>query len=138
MTSSSGSLAAFEHHVDLAACKASERQVEVDIERANVSQLEPQDLDVPPGIERDLVVGEAKRLLLHLRQAGELDGRHFGQAHLPGRAQSPMAGDQYRLLVDETGLVNPNVADRGAELLDLPFGMGPRIAWIRLRSPMGR
>ena len=67
MTSSSGSLAAFKHDVDLAGCKPGERQVEVDVERADLVQLELEDFDVPPGIESDLVVGQAKRLLLRVR-----------------------------------------------------------------------
>src|SRR4051812_45167792 len=48
-----GIIGSLEHHVDLAACKAGQRQVEVDVERANVVELKPKNLDVPPGIQRD-------------------------------------------------------------------------------------
>ncbi len=70
-----GIIGSLENDVDLAACKAGQRQVEVDIERADLVELEPEDLDVPSGIQRDLVVGKAERLLLRFAEPRQLDCR---------------------------------------------------------------
>ena len=69
ITSSSGSAARAEQHVDLAGRKTGERQIEVDVERGELGQLHLQDVEIPAGVESDLVVGDAKRPLLGLGQA---------------------------------------------------------------------
>ena len=40
-----GVIGSLQNDVDLAACKARQRQVEIDVERTNFLQLEPEDFD---------------------------------------------------------------------------------------------
>jgi len=42
-----------------------------------------------------------------------------------------MAGNQHGLLIDKHRVGKPELPKRRAQLLNLPFGMGPGVAWIR-------
>jgi hypothetical protein len=42
-----------------------------------------------------------------------------------------MAGNEDRIFVHQHWVGEPKLEDRSTKLLDLPFGVGPRVAWIR-------
>ena len=56
-----------QHDVDLARAEPGQREVDVELGQRQIGQLELEELEIPAGIERDLVVGEAQRFLLRLR-----------------------------------------------------------------------
>src|SRR5207248_11271603 len=72
----------------------------------------PQQVEIPPRVERDLVVGEAQGALLGLAQAGELDRGHFRQAHRFGRQQSAVTGDDDTLGIDKDRIGEPELPER--------------------------
>ena len=134
-----GIIRGLEHDVDLAAGEAGQRQVEVDVERADVVKLEPQDLDVPAGIQRDLVVGEAERLLLGFGEPAQLDRWHFARARSPAPLAAVRDQQSERdCSSTSTGLVNPNcrIDEHSCSIC--------RLGWVRAlrgsgrRSPIGR
>jgi hypothetical protein len=55
--------------IDLAGREPGQRGIDIDINRSEFSQFQLQDLQIPPGIECDLVVGDPERPLLGLREA---------------------------------------------------------------------
>jgi hypothetical protein len=83
--------AAVENDVDLAGRETGRRQVEGDIEGRKFGKVELQEVEIPPGIERDLVVGQAQRPLLGLAEPAQDDGRDFLHPQdsplAPGRAR---------------------------------------------------
>ena len=103
-------IGSLEHNIDLAAREAGKRQVEVDLEGANLLEFQPKYLHVPAGIERNLVVGEAKSFFLSFRKAGELNTRHVRQPDLTRRSKSSVARDQHRMLVDKHRVGEPELS----------------------------
>jgi len=61
---------------------------------AELLQLGRQQLEVPGGVERELVVGDAKETLLALGEAGEDHRRDLGHSELLSGLQAAVAGDQ--------------------------------------------
>ena len=59
-----------------------QRQVEAHL--AEIGQLDPQQRVVPPGVQRELIVGQNVGLLLRLRPAPRYHDGRIGQAELPG------------------------------------------------------
>ena len=72
-------------HVDLAGGEAGERKIEIDVEHRQFAELELQEIEVPAGAERDLVVGDPERALLRLGEMRQHDRRHLGHARSPSR-----------------------------------------------------
>ena len=81
-----------EDHIDLAAGEAGEREIELHIDPGKLAELELEEIEVPAGTERDLVVSEPERALLRLGEAAKRDCRHLGHAD----ATSPPAGGHAR------------------------------------------
>lgn len=119
-------------NIDLSRGKPGQRQIEIDVKRANFIELEPQDLEIPSGIEGDLVIGKPKCLLLRLGQASQCNRWNIGQAEFFGGSQSSVTRDEHARFVDQDRIGESEFPDRSDELLDLTFGMGSRIARIRL------
>ena len=76
-----GILARTEQQVEFAGRETGDGQVESDIQRGELAELHLEQVEIPPGAEGDLVVGEAKGAPLRLGQANELNRRHLGEAH---------------------------------------------------------
>ena len=68
-----------EDHIDLAGREAGQSRIDINIDRSEFAQFQLQDFQIPAGIERDLVVGDAQRPLLGLRESGLDDGRDLSK-----------------------------------------------------------
>ena len=66
-----------------------------------IGQFDPEQGLVPPGVERELVVGQHIGAALRLGPAARHDHGHFGQAQLAGGEQAAMASDDTAVLVDQ-------------------------------------
>ena len=121
---------AFQDHVDLAGGEAGQREVEVDVEHRQLAELELQEIEVPAGAERDLVVGDPQRPLLRLGEVRQRDRRHLGHAERLRRQQPAVPGDDRALGVDQDRIGEAELADRGGDLLDLPLRMGAGVARV--------
>ena len=119
-----------EDHVDLAGGEAGQRQVEVDVEHRQLAELELQEVEVPAGAERDLVVGDPERPPLRLREMRQHDRRHLGQADRLRRQQPAVAGDDPALGIDQDRVGEAELADRGGDLLELPLRVGAGVARV--------
>jgi hypothetical protein len=78
---------------------------------------------VPPGIQRDLVVGDPEGPRLGAGQMPEPDHRDFGKPEALGCEQTPVPGDQHAALIDKARHVEAEFRDRACDLRDLGFGM---------------
>ena len=132
-----GIVGGLQYDIDLSRRKAGQREIEVDIDRADLVQLKLEDLEVPAGIERDLVVGQPQRLLLGIAEPFEGNRRHLDKTELLGCSQTAMPGDQRVRLINEHWVRKPELADGLDQLFDLALGMGPRIARIGLEHSGG-
>ena len=119
-----------EDHVDLAGGEAGQRQVEIDVEHRQLAELELQEIEVPAGAERDLVVGDPQRPLLRLREMRQRDRRHLGHADRLRRQQPAVAGDDPALGIDQDRVGEAERADRGGDLLELPLRVGAGVARV--------
>ena len=102
----------FDQAVDLGDREAGHADVEVEIDRQQSLQLLGQDLLVPAGIERQLVVGKHIGPLLLRRHVLEPDAGHLGHAEELRRLDPAVAGED-RVLGDRSGsgLVKPKRPD---------------------------
>ena len=92
ITSSSGSAGPFRiTSISPDEKPVSERSRSTSMHR-QLAELELQEIEVPAGAERDLVVGDPERALLRLREMRQHDRRHLGHA----RAPSPPAAGRGR------------------------------------------
>jgi len=65
------------------------QQVQVELETLQVDQFQPQQLLVPSGIQRQLVVGDDVGALLGFGQVAEFDAGNRFEAEQPGSASLP-------------------------------------------------
>ena len=90
-------------------------QVQVEVACLQVGQLERQQVVVPVGQRRRLVVGDAVRLDLLRRQVlGDVD-RHLRQAELLRRLVPRVADDDHAVRVDHDRLAEAELADAGRD-----------------------
>lgn len=106
-----------QQEVEFVGGKASEAQIE--IERGELAELFLEQIEIPPGIEGDLVVGQAQGSLLRLAQANQLDRRHLGQADRFGRPEPSVAGDNVAFRINQDRIGEPESPDRGDDLFHL-------------------
>ena len=117
---------------DLQLAEAGQRQVEA--EALQLAELEAEQLVVPAGVQRQLVVGNDQRPLLRLAQAGKLDDRHRRHAELPRRQQPPVPGDDAVVAVDQDRVGPAELADRGGDLRHLRVRVRARVLRKRDQS----
>ena len=110
---------------DLELVEAGQRQVEAKL--AKVAELEPEQLAVPAGVQRQLVVGDDLGSLLRFAQAGKLDHRHLAHPELAGRQHPAVAGDDAVLAIDQDRVGPAELADGGRDLRHLRVGMRSRL-----------
>lgn len=82
-----------QHDIDLTPAEPGQPKVHVELGQRQFGELELEDLDIPAGIQGDLVVREPQRLLLRFAQTDKLDHRDFGEPELLGREQPPVTCD---------------------------------------------
>ena len=73
-----GIILALHDHVDLTGREARDGEIKIDVHHSQVGQFQLEDLEVPTGVEGDLVVGQAQGTLLRIREAAKDDGRDLG------------------------------------------------------------
>src|SRR5262249_54003872 len=86
---------------------------------------------VPPRPERDLVVGDPQCALLRLAQPRYVNGGDFGEPHGLGSHEASMAGNNASVGISQNRVYKTELSDGCDDLIDLLFGMRPRIARIR-------
>ena len=80
-----------------------------------LAEFEAQQLRIPTGVERELIIGEPISLDLRLRPPARHHRRHIGNAQLMCCQHSPMPGDQRTLFVNEHRVGEAKFADRGRD-----------------------
>ena len=111
---------------------ASEKPVSVTSKSRSIKrlQLDRQDLAVPAGVERELVVGQhigASLLGAEMRQPQRRHGRN---AEFLGCHHPAVAGDDLALVADQHRVGEAEALDAVGDLTDLLPRMAPRIARI--------
>ena len=81
--------------------------------------------------ERDLVIGDPQCALLRLGQPSYLNGWDLGESHGIGSRETGMAGDNATVGIGQNGVYEAELSNGRDELVDLLFGVRPRIARIR-------
>jgi hypothetical protein len=119
-----------ENDVDLTGREAGQSRIDIDIDRSELAQFELQDFQIPAGIERDLVVGDSKRPLLGLREAGQGDSWDLSKPHDPGGLKPAMSRDDVALRISKDRIGEAERVDGRPDLLDLTLGMCTGIARI--------
>ena len=112
--------------VDFGERKAGEIEIEVEINQ--FAEIERQKLEVPPGIQRELVVGQQIGLALGLTEIRNAQRRHFRKPQKFGCRDPAMTSQNRSGLIDQDRVGEPEPFDRVGDLPDLLFRMGPRIA----------
>jgi hypothetical protein len=100
---------------------------EVEAEALQVTQLKSQQVVVPAGVQRQLVIGDDVGALLRLAQPGKLDDRHRGHPELPCCKQPAVPGDDAVRAIDEDRIGPAELADRSRDLRHLRIGVRARI-----------
>lgn len=85
---------------------------------------------VPPGVQRQAVVGDHVGALLRRAQMAQLDHRHFAQFELARCRQATMACDDPVVAIDQDGLGSAELHDAGCDLGDLGWRMRTRITRV--------
>jgi hypothetical protein len=125
-------IAAAGERQDLQLAEAGERQIEA--EAAEITEFQSEQILVPAGVQRELVVGNDVCPLLRLAQTGKLDDRYGCHPELPCRQQPPVAGYDAVLAVDQDRVGEAELADRRGNLRDLRVRVRPGILSERDQS----
>ena len=118
-----------DHEVDFGEAEPGQLDIELEVDQR--LQLDGEDLLVPPGIERELVVGQHVGAPLGLGEMRQRDGRHRLPFEQLGRFDPAVAGDDLAIVGDKHRVGEPEPLDRRGDLLDLLLGMRARVARIR-------
>lgn len=121
-----------QQYVYLANRKTGQGKINVEVQGRQVCQFDPQDVQIPPGAQGNLVISQTKSALLCLRQSRQRDRWHLAEAEFPGSAETAMTSDDDAIRVDQNRVGESELADRSNNLFDLGFGMGPRVSRIGL------
>src|SRR5690606_5472911 len=119
----------FENEIDLSQTEPGEFDVELKIDQR--LQLDGEDLLVPAGIQRELVVRENIGPPLCFGEMRQGQRGHALHAEKLGRLDSSVACDDLAITRDEHGIGEAEALDRGCDLLELFSGMGSRVARVR-------
>jgi hypothetical protein len=118
-----------ENDVDLGGGEAGELDVELDVDEA--LQLDRQQIPVPAGIERELIVGQYVGTSLRRIEVGEAHGGDAFQAQQPGGLDPAVTRDDLAIPSDQHRVGKTKPANTLGNLPDLLPGMGPGITRIR-------
>ena len=129
-----GIILALHDHVDLTGREARDGEIKIDVHHGQVGQFKFEDLEIPAGVEGDLVVGQAQGTLLRIREAMKDDGRDFG--HPDGfRCEQPSVTRYDRPIdVNQDRIGESELADRSHDLIDLTLGMSAGVPRIRPKA----
>ena len=110
------------------------REVDVEFKVEQALQLDREDFFVPPGVKRQLVVGQDVSAPLRLGQMRERDrGNGFHPEEL-GSLDTAMTSDDIAIIRDEDWVGEAELFNRLRNLLDLRLRMRACIAGIRPQS----
>src|SRR5215471_12380188 len=105
-------------------------QVEVETAGLEVTQFAAEQVKIPARPRRQFIVGQAISLLLIFAPVARHDHRDRRQLQLCRGRDTPMAGDQRAVLVDQRRVRPPPSADRRGDFVDVGFAVEPRILYI--------
>jgi hypothetical protein len=100
-----------QNYINLAARKTGQCQVDIDFNRVELAQLQLQNLRIPAGVERDLVVGNAQRPLLGIGETGQSDHRYLIQPHTACGLEPAMTSDDIPLRISEDRICEAELGD---------------------------
>jgi hypothetical protein len=121
-----------EQEVDLGHLEAGQLEVEVQLELADVAQLQRHQLTVPAGGLGQPAVGARAGALLRLAHLGQADRRHLCHAEEPGRLQPTMARQNAALLIQQDRVGETELPDAPRDLPNLLIRVRARVARVRL------
>jgi hypothetical protein len=102
-----------------------------------LAQLLGEQLAVPPGVQRDLVVGQRQRALLGLAQVRKRHYWDVRQSKLERRQVATVPRKDRPVLVGEDRVCPAKTPDAVADLLELFLWVGPRIPFVRTQTVHG-
>src|SRR5215472_11499412 len=105
-------------------------QIKVETAGLEVTQLVAEQIEIPARPRRQFIVGQTICLLLIFAPAARDDYRDRRQLQLCRGRDTPMAGDQRALLVDQRRVRPPPSADRRGDFVDVGFAVEPRVLYI--------
>ena len=118
--------------IDLAHLKAGQFDAEIKTEQRQLPELLRQEPVVPGADLGQPVIGDHKGPRLGPGQVIEAERRNLVPAELASGKQPAMTGDEVAFAVDQDRNIEAERSDAGRDLLDLPFGVEPRIGRIGL------
>ena len=122
-----------EDEVDLGKAEPGQRHVEFEVDQP--LQLDCEDLAVPAGVQRQLIVGNHICPPLGLGEVRQRHGWHRGQAEQPGRHHPTVPRDDLARVADQHRVSKPEPRDAVGDLpnLLLAVGSGVRSEWLQRR-----
>ena len=102
--------------------------VEIELEFAQVVELQGEEFLVPAGVLGQLVVGQDVGTPLQFGHVGQPDNRHRLEPQEFGRRDPAVAGQDSALIVDQHRVGEAKLLDAPGDLADLPVGVLARIA----------
>ena len=118
-----------EQAVDLGGLEASDLHIEAALRQqvSKLAQLSGKQLAVPPGVQRNFVVGKRQRALLGLAQIRQRHYRDVRQSKLQRRQIATVSRKNCPVLVGKDRVRPAKPPDAVDDLLDLLLRMGPGI-----------
>jgi hypothetical protein len=105
-------------------------EAEVKPRFAQLANFEREHLEIPAGVERQLVVGEHIGAALRRREVRQDDARHLVEADQMRSKHPAGAGDNAVLFIDQHRVGKAKFADRGGDLGDLLVAVRARVTGV--------
>src|SRR6202043_194641 len=105
-------------------------EAEVKPRFAQLANFEREHLEIPAGVERQLVVGEHIGAALRRREVRQDDARHLVEAEQMRGEYPAVAGDNAVLFVDQHRVGEAKFADRRGDLRDLLVAVRARVSGV--------
>src|SRR5258706_211589 len=105
-------------------------EAEVNPRFAQIANFEREHLEIPAGVERQLVVGEHIAAALRRREVRQDDARHLVEAEQMRGEHLAVAGDNAVLFVDQHRVGEAKFADRRGDLRDLLVAVRARVSRV--------
>ena len=121
---------------DFVGVEAGEREVEA--VGLQLSELDAQQVVVPPSGEGQSVVSQHVGAALGRGEVGQLQRGHLGHAQLARGEEAAVAGDDAAVGVDQHRIGEAELGDAGGDLCHLRGGVGARVAGVRDQRCDGR
>jgi hypothetical protein len=106
------------------------QQVKIELQVFQVQHFEPQQLVVPSGVQRELIVRNQVCFFLRFGQVAEFDAGNRLEAEQSGGGEPPVAGDQAIFAVQQYRIRKPEFLDAGRDLRHLIIRVRPGVSGI--------